>query len=310
MSNSYSKSSQVLAEFINIEETQLQFEEAFNRNFPIEPVYINQKCDEELYNSLFYIKKDVSCQTKTTTIEKGRNENVISVNRPVFFVKKEPKKLNGKTTFLGRKKKSETSEINQNSSIKANKIHDKNELYNSLNKIQVNCFNSIPGCVNSFLDFLNHDKNERFLLINASFKKKVNKTSIDERKRMKLYEIICLEHSPKYKKYPLDYNKTLYDKLKKRAETEKLYQVLINFLQEDYLYYFQNVYFKNKRTINLHKYGIDAILTLSEEVKMFNDKFESFKDKESDYLDNIKKCINLCFFDGKLMLFQLENKND
>ena len=138
MSNSYSKSSQVLAEFINIEETQLQFEEAFNRNFPIEPVYINQKCDEELYNSLFYIKKDVSCQTKTTTIEKGRNENVISVNRPVFFVKKEPKKLNGKTTFLGRKKKSETSEINQNSSIKANKIHDKNDLDNSLNKIQVN----------------------------------------------------------------------------------------------------------------------------------------------------------------------------
>ena len=105
MSNSYSKSSQLLAEFINIEETQLQFEEAFNRNFPIEPVYINEKCDEELYNSLFYIKKDIFCLTKATTIEKGRNENVISVNRPVFVVKKEPKKLNGKTTFLGRKKK-------------------------------------------------------------------------------------------------------------------------------------------------------------------------------------------------------------
>ena len=59
MSNSYSKSSQLLAEFMNIEETQLQFEEAFNRNFPIEPVYINQKCDEELYNSLFYIKKEM-----------------------------------------------------------------------------------------------------------------------------------------------------------------------------------------------------------------------------------------------------------
>ena len=76
----------------------------------------------------------------------------------------------------------------------------------------------------------------------------------------------------------MDHNKNLYENLKKIAKEKPIYQPLLNFLEEDYLFYFQNVYYKNERTINLQKYGIDAILPLSE--KDFISKMYIIKMKE------------------------------
>ena len=81
----------------------------------------------------------------------------------------------GIKTNFGRKKKLEEKEINENSSAKTKKTHDKKELYNVLNKVEVDCHNSIPEILNSFLDFVGHDKKERFLKINPIYKKRVNK---------------------------------------------------------------------------------------------------------------------------------------
>ena len=288
----------------------LSFEEAFKINFPMGSISNNENYEEINYNSLYFKNKSDKnpiSSTKETTAVKEKNDEKIKLAKPIFKIHKEEDKNLEKKRNLGRKKKSEKVETNENSSAKQKKTHDKNYLDNILNRVQIDCHNSIPECANSFLDFFGHDKNERFLNIQAAYKKMVNKAYLDRIKKTKLHKILCLKISEKYSNYPLDHNQKLYEKLKKRAEKEPIYQTLINFLEEDYLFYFQNVYYKNKRTINLHKYGIDALLPLSEKVKTFNDKFESFKDEEPNYLNNVKKCINLVYFDSKLIMFQLED---
>ena len=104
-----------------------------------------------------------------------------------FIVEKEvDNNFLGKKTNFGRKKKLEEKEINENSSAKTKKTHDKKELYNVLNKVEVDCHNSIPESLNSFLDFVGHDKKERFLKINPIYKKRVNKDFLDRKKKHKI----------------------------------------------------------------------------------------------------------------------------
>ena len=283
------------------------------KNLPFDSINIDEDDDEFSDNPHLLFKNDKNniSSTKGTTTDIEKNEGIKKKKNPFIVEKEVDNNFLGKKRNFGRKKKLEEKEINENSSAKKKKTHDKKELSNILNKVEVDCHNSIPEFLNSFLDFVGHDKKERFLKINPIYKKRVNKDFLDRKKNTKLYEIICLDTSGNYENYPLDHNKNLYEKLKKIAKEKPIYQTLLNFLEEDYLFYFQNVYYKNERTINLQKYGIDAILPLSEKVGLFNDKFkpESFEDEELSYLNKVKESINLCYFDSKLILFKSEKQN-
>ena len=282
------------------------------KNLPFDSINIDEDDDEFSDNPHLLFKNDKNniSSTKGTTTDIEKIEGIKKKKNPFNVEKEVDNNFLGKKTNFGRKKKLEEKEINENSSAKTKKTHDKKELSNILNKVEVDCHNSIPEFLNSFLDFVGHDKKERFLKINPIYKKRVNKDFLDRKKNTKLYEIICLDISDDYTNYPLDHNKNLYENLKKIAKEKPIYQILLNFLDENYLFYFQNVYYKNERTINLQKYGIDAILPLSEKVGLFNDKFrsESFEDKELSYLNKVKESINLCYFDSKLILFKSEKQ--
>ena len=199
----------------------------------------------------------------------------------------------------GRKTNSEKKEMHE-SHQNPEKIHDKNDKFNILNKLNVHSIKSIPQIINCVLDLLNYDGNKRFLNINADFKKDVKKDSIENLKKKKLCDILTLDISTKYHKYSLDYNKKLYDELK----NDPRYEVVINFLDENFLFFFQNMYYKSERTINLQKYGVDTFLTLSKGAELYKDKIKSFK-SDKEYIKLYNQCINECYFDSKLM-FQLE----
>ena len=119
-------------------------------------------------------------------------------------------------------------------------------------------------------------------------------------KNKKLSEIISLNISKKFHNQDINKNKNLYEKIK----NDSRYTVVNKFLDETFLFFFQNVYYKSDRTINLQKYGVDAFLTLSVKVELHNDKISTFEN-DKDYIKLYNKCINDCFFDGKL-LFKLE----
>ena len=199
------------------------------------------------------------------------------------------------------KKKKEILGNDINNEQYSKKEHTKYDVFNILYKIKAHSINCAVETLNSILDFFKYNKDERFKNINANFKKKVNKNDIEEIKEKQLFEIINEPISIKYKKkdFSLDYNKQLYEKIK---ENQK-YNLIISFLNETYLSFFQNIYYKKERSINLKKYEYDELIPLSKKVKLSIDKIKSFKDKY--YIKKYNKCINDYYFNGQLV-FQTE----
>ena len=247
-------------------------------------------------NSEIYFKKEQSKLSCQIDPEESMKKNTI-----FFSVEKKEtdvlKKYTGKKR--GRKLNKE-KKIMEKTRQKLENIHGKKDKFNILNKFNVHSINSLIDIVNCFLDMLKYDKAIRFLDINSNYKKDVKKQSIENLKNQKLCDILTLNISRKYHRYSLDYNKNLYKEIKNDPRCE----VLINFLDENFLFFFQNVYYKNERTINLQKYGVDTFLTLSKEVELYIDKIKSFED-DKEYIKLCNQCINECYFNGKLM-FQLE----
>lgn len=266
----------------------------FQSNFNTENLNKNNEYDElEEDKQRFYNSEEIKKENKK---EKKFNIKKFNVSKNE---NDEKNQFIGRKTNRGRKKNKEKMESNEINGDAVKKEHTKFDVFNILNKIKVHSINSAIDGVNKLLDFKDHDKNERFKKINAGFKKKVNKKEIEELKKKKLYEIVQMNISPKYTKFPVDYNKQLYNKIKK----EPKYNEIISFLDETYLSFFQNVYYKTERSIDLKKYNLDALVPLSKEVKLSIDQLQSFEEKE--YVQLYKKCVNDYFFDGKLM-FQLE----
>ena len=199
--------------------------------------------------------------------------------------------------FIGKKNKNQKSI--ENNKYFSKKINNKYNQSNLLYKINADSINCIVNIANSFLGFNNHDKRERFKKINGYFKKNINKKELEKLKKRKLYEIICLPISPKCTNYGKDYNEQLCNKLKEDPKNK----ILIRFLDETFLSFFRDIYYKNERNINLDKYGINDNLPLSEEVKLSINKINSFDAKGKAYKRAYNQCINENYFEDKLKFF-------
>ena len=197
-----------------------------------------------------------------------------------------------------RKKRGRKAVVNEDENENENqpkKNHDKFDTYNILTKIQVNYITFIVLFLNCILDFFNYDKNERFKQIAYKVKQVVNQNHFNDLKSKKLHEIICMKISPKNKKIvtqDAEYNKNLYIKLQSNP-------IINRILNENYLYFFQNIYYKSEKIINLKHYGCDTNITLSNKIVMFNDKIKSFKDK--DYIVAVQKCVKDNYFEKKVV---------
>ena len=231
-------------------------------------------------------------------LDKNRYEMIPTKSRPtnIFVIEK---KFGNKN--LGRKK--DKDKISDGDS---KNIHDNTSTDNLLNKIQVHAINSIGDVANSILDFIKHKEDERFLNTSAKIKKKINKKEFKEIKEQKLYKILTIDISKKFRKIPKDHNETLYNNLKEKSKEDPIYEVLINFLDQDFLTFFKTVYHKKIRSINLHINGRDELVPLSDKVQLYEDKIKKFEDEE--YKKLYKKCINDNYFDGKLVEFEMEKQ--
>ena len=229
---------------------------------------------------------------------KNKNKNIFEIltENDIILHKNEKK------SRMGRKTNSEKKEETYKKKIAKKQIHDKNDKFNILNASQHHAMNCLYGYINKALDFIGFKKNERFCKITSSEIKKVDNKSFSEMKKKKLFEILTSDISPKYTKIKKDHNYNLYQKIKIDPSCE----VIVNILNETYLSFFQNVYYKSKRIINLHKDGVDGVdsFTLSPEIELYEDKINTLK-KEGDkeYLQNYQNYINICYFDGKLKFF-------
>ena len=169
-------------------------------------------------------------------------------------------------------------------------IHDKFGSDNVLRKIQVHYLSFIKQFSNSILIKFGYD--DLFVNVDYKLKKTVNKDYISFIKRLTTGDILCWDISPKFKTKGKDFNKNLFLEVIKNPIIKEIFK-------EKYLSLFRNIYYENKRTINLDKYGLNDCIKLSvSKVEMFKEFLEKngIKDnKNNEYLQKIKKTIKKNF---------------
>jgi hypothetical protein len=186
---------------------------------------------------------------------------------------------------LKKKRGRQTEESKSTIEGSNQKIHDKFSIDNTLRKIQVHYISCIISTSNDILKAFNYQ--ERFYKLDYNFKKTVNKDYFESLKKKKLIEIICNNISKKYKDKGENLNHKIYEKIKENT-------VLKNFFDENYITFFRDFYFKGDKIINLKKYGLDKVITLSKYVKIFKDLIRDNKnnvENSEKYIENLNLCV-------------------
>ena len=200
--------------------------------------------------------------------------------------------MNGKTCSSEEKKiqfKVESNSQKNNprgrKSINANKkslkVHDKLDIDNIISVVQAHYMNFIVDIINCMLKLLGEKR--RFSKISYDIKKKVNKKNFEALKEKKLYEILLFDISPKFTRSKIDHNKVLYENIKDL----NIFKELLN---QNYLTFFRNVYYKSERKLNLIIDGKNMTFDLNDEkLSMYKDKIAGFSDK--NYLKLFEKYV-------------------
>ena len=217
-------------------------------------------------------------RTRAQTIETNILEHLKRIH---FVTVKKAKNL------VGRKRKNETHH-NYDVYDYDYSVHNKFRSDNLLTKIQVNFLTFLVTFINEILSLMGI-KGE-FSQIDYSYKKRVTKKFVSYLKGLNIGQVLLLEISPKYIKK--DTNRNLYDKIIKNP-------VINNILSENYLTIFKNIYLRNERTINMEKYGLNEILELSNNVKMYDDLIDKMKEKYGEgtcdcqqYIISLNNCAD------------------
>lgn len=233
---------------------------------------INQIIEEPFpfipFNEIDITAKNTFENSKETLSFKDSYKEKKSKNNTKFIIKK----LKGRKRKRGKKEGSSICKY----------THDKLGSDNILRKIQVHYISFIIQFANAILIKFGYD--DLFIRIDYKLKKIVNKDYLSFIKKLTIGEILCWDSSPKFKVKGKDYNRNIFFEAIKNPIINKIFC-------EKYLSLFRNVYYENRRIINLDKYGLNDCIKLSvKKVKMYKELLEK-KEIENDENKNeyIKK---------------------
>jgi hypothetical protein len=180
----------------------------------------------------------------------------------------------------GRKRKHQLKE--------GDKIHDKYSEDNILRKIQVHYLNFIIDVVNELLIHFGYPI--KFIDIDYNEKKIITKKKLSSLRNSNIGEILCKKTSPKFRtksKDNINENIITFNQVKKN-------KFINEFLSQNYMKLFKDVYLINKRNINEN--GIN--FQFSEKVQTYEGflrKIEKYDDK-GEYKKTIDSVIQKYYF--------------
>ena len=230
----------------------------------------NKEEEEKEVKSRFFISSN---ESKEITPEEG---SCCQIKKNPFKVKKidTSEELLQKKTKRGRKTDPDGKP--------ALKIHEKTDMDNIITVVQINFINFIVDAINLLL--LKHGIKDQFIRISHKVKKNVKISNFENLKTKKLSDILLLQISPKFRSYEKDHNKHLLEAVKDMEEIKDI-------LNENYLKFFQEVYYKSERIINING---KTISLFGKNLKMYKNKIAEFKDQE--YVEIFDKYVNDKYF--------------
>ena len=249
---------------------QVPFQNSFEQEQffipPNENVY-----EEEEDDSRYFISKNKSKEITP-------NEEIHSeIKRVLFKTSKKndiSEKLLQNKTKRGRKTEPEGKP--------AMKIHEKTDIDNIITVAQISYINFIVDLFNDLLKQIGIQN--KFIRISHKVKKNVKISNFENLKTKKLSDILLLEISPKFRSYDKDHNKKLLESIQDMEEIKDI-------LNENYLTFFKEVYYKSERIICINGKNISLF---GKKLKMYKNKIAEFKDEE--YVEIFDKYVTDKYF--------------
>ena len=170
------------------------------------------------------------------------------------------------------------------------KIHDKYRTDNVKSFIQVKVMSSIPQFANEIVNDpdLGLEEIPVFRKLDHGFTKNVNKKALEENKKKTIGDLLKIDISPKYKLFSSDSNKKEYEKMENN-------EIIKAIFSQKYIDYFNEVFYKNKRVIDLSKFGLQKTIRLSNKVKFYEDIFKGEKKDDEKYRIGVEEVIKSKF---------------
>ena len=233
----------------------------------------SQKCPFDSSIDSLFQKKDYKIDQEKTT--KSSLKFTSNRKKTLFTLKKR-----------GRKKNNQKYDENYNKEY----CHNKLASDNLLKRVQTHYMTFIIDYANEVIHKFGYK--DYFVQPNSIYKKKINKKNISFLKGKNIGYILSLDISPKFRTQNKIQNKILYEEVIKIP-------IIKNLFDENYISLFNEIYYKNKKYINLIYDNKNDIIHFSQEVKTFdaledkikkNDKMN--KENTKKYIQKLKDCID------------------
>lgn len=212
-------------------------------------------------------ESEENSQYNSTPIMKESTKEELSLKK--LFLINTPKKR-------GRKKDNENNL----------KQHGKFDDDNMIRKIQVSYINFVVDFINQISKEIG--RNDLLLIpLDYNFKRSVNKKNREFLKSHTIEEIIQCKASPKFKTKDEKANKEICERIKKEN-----INILLNILKQNFFFFFDKVYYKKARRINLKDFGLEDLEINLDNLELYEDLLS--KNKKDIHFEKYKKKINSC----------------
>ena len=273
------------------------------------PTELNIESYEKSPNSTFYFTEDKFSQEK----EDNQNLSFLSGefhlnNEPISsqlpFIKdnpcKEEKKGDSDLNLKNISKKRtplfniqiQDNLLRQKRGRKSNnfivsRIHSSSDCDNLLRKVQVHYTTFIISFGNNVLAYFGYDiKKKPFFNIAYEFKKNVTRKDIAFYKRSNISYFLCQEVTPKFASIKKDANEKLFKEVTKN-------EIIKYLLTQNYLKFFKNVYYENKKQFSFKFGNYDDTIDLSN-TKKFHDLLKQYEGDQA-YKNKLEKKVYKTF---------------
>ena len=272
---------------------------------PFFEVNLNRSNDNENYYYFGEYVKETNLNEDYyeyyNTVNQSNNDSILYDNNSMNNNNKDSYyflNLNRNKVFELRKRQKpgkKRNDVINNESDKNHYIHTKIKFDNILTKVQVSYVNFLVDFINIVLENFGR-KDLKFKYIDSKIKKN---NKISQRQKIKggsIGDILNNKISSKYTTLDKDSNIILLQNL----ENEGLFEI-IEILEQNFLFFFEKVYYKSLRKFNLKEFGlIDLEVVLPKQVKLFENLLMKNKNdlRFDEYKKKLEKCIKRHFLGG------------
>ena len=252
--------------------------------------------DPETLNKKLYFYEPKTKVTKDSTSNSVNQESKIKTaifTFTIFFIIKVIERESSQQLLQNKRRRGRRPnaeiQIESQENPKRKRLSRKFGRDNIITKNQTDFISNIIIVFNMILIFFGIK--EQVKDIDYEIKKNPNYDNFTELMKKTLGEIISMPITKKFKNIESNYNAELVKEIR-----EKNIEVINNFLNYNYLSFFQNYYYRNSKKIYLKDFGSkdESYILLSDEKITFQEKINTFGDE--NYADVYKKVVEELYF--------------